>query len=606
MPSLLQKLRLLRLKGSSTFNQSCIRPRIASLQVEALEPRCVPATYTFIGPAGGDWNNRTNWSGKLVPGANDTAIINSGSSVVVSDVEIAQAVELGPGASLAIATGTVPSLEIKSSLMDQGALNVNAALNLDPGSTTTITGAGTFTDQGTIQVAASSTLLLQVAHVSSAAGTLAFALTSADSSVDLTGGQTVNYSGTFAGTGPGLINLSSGTVHSTAGLDLDFTNPNGLSWTGGTIGSSLGTVTNEGTIVISGAGGSMSGANVENEGLLAIGSGAKLSDVSAFNQSSTGALIILIAGPSSSGHFGQVQAAQSSSLGGALIAEVAPGYVPQGADQYPVIVAPSLSGSFADLQIDPLASRETATTYFLDGEGALPALPRSTTTTTTPTPAPPLVVPPTSPAAPLVVLPGGQTNPFGTGNFLISPMNAPHSASGGRHAELGGGAGGPPEPTPESSRFASASTLSQYFANLDFALQVRTADLTTSIRSDSAFSTSAGGGSERPPAEDARFAHLPPMLRFFIAAIGVGPAQAAMSINDGSTNVDQIYDILSPPGASDPSATAEPRSLPLQTKLVEPEASEGIVPMLAVFSLALLGAFPKVKQPMPGPKGGDC
>jgi hypothetical protein len=48
--------------------------------LEALEDRCVPATYTWTGPSGGLWNNPANWSGGppgTVPGAGSNVIYNS-------------------------------------------------------------------------------------------------------------------------------------------------------------------------------------------------------------------------------------------------------------------------------------------------------------------------------------------------------------------------------------------------------------------------------------------------------------------------------------------------------------------------------------------------
>src|SRR5438445_7263480 len=50
------------------------------LRLEALEDRTVPATITWVNPAGGDWGTPSNWSGGTVPGAADDAVINLGAN----------------------------------------------------------------------------------------------------------------------------------------------------------------------------------------------------------------------------------------------------------------------------------------------------------------------------------------------------------------------------------------------------------------------------------------------------------------------------------------------------------------------------------------------
>ena len=71
--------------------------------------------------------------------------------------------------------------------------------------------------------------------------------------VDLTGGQTVTYSGTLAGSGGGTVQFSSGTITvGVGGLTLDF--PGSMfQWTGGGFEASGGNVSNLGTINIAGS-----------------------------------------------------------------------------------------------------------------------------------------------------------------------------------------------------------------------------------------------------------------------------------------------------------------------------------------------------------------
>src|SRR5687768_7874798 len=44
-------------------------------QLEELEARVVPATVTWINPAGGDWNTGANWNGGVAPSSTDDAVI---------------------------------------------------------------------------------------------------------------------------------------------------------------------------------------------------------------------------------------------------------------------------------------------------------------------------------------------------------------------------------------------------------------------------------------------------------------------------------------------------------------------------------------------------
>ncbi len=54
------------------------------LGVEALEERTVPATVSWINPAGGDWATAANWSTGAVPGTGDDVLLNLPGSVTVT------------------------------------------------------------------------------------------------------------------------------------------------------------------------------------------------------------------------------------------------------------------------------------------------------------------------------------------------------------------------------------------------------------------------------------------------------------------------------------------------------------------------------------------
>ena len=93
------------------------------------------ATLTWTNSAGGNWNAATNWSPQQVPGASDVAVINGAASYTI------------------LVTGNRP---IGGLVLD----NPNATLRLMAGGTwayTTLTVAGGFENQGTIELTSDST-----------------------------------------------------------------------------------------------------------------------------------------------------------------------------------------------------------------------------------------------------------------------------------------------------------------------------------------------------------------------------------------------------------------------------------------------------------------
>ena len=97
-------------------------------------------------------------------------------------------------------------------------------------------------------------------------GTLSIAATGGSSSggvfsvgpgatLDLTGGQTVTYAGGYSGSGAGAIVLASGTLAAgSGGVSFNFSGPV-FQWKGGTIDTTLGKLTNTGTMNLTGAAG---------------------------------------------------------------------------------------------------------------------------------------------------------------------------------------------------------------------------------------------------------------------------------------------------------------------------------------------------------------
>jgi RHS repeat-associated protein len=92
--------------------------------------------------------------------------------------------------------------------------------------------------------------------------------------LDLTGGASATYSGTYTGSGPGTVTLSSGfLVAGSSGATFNF--PSGLfAWTGGIIAGAAPGLTNSGTLTLSGTGTKYLGGVLNNTGNIAHLAGA--------------------------------------------------------------------------------------------------------------------------------------------------------------------------------------------------------------------------------------------------------------------------------------------------------------------------------------------
>lgn len=111
-----------------------------------------------------------------------------------------------------------------------------------------VTNSGTIAKTGGVGTSTIATNMNSTASIMVNVGTIALALTggtmnggqftvAVSSALDLTGGQTVNYAGTFTGSGTGQVQLNSGTLNVTGGTaGASFSFPAGLFvWNGGTI-----------------------------------------------------------------------------------------------------------------------------------------------------------------------------------------------------------------------------------------------------------------------------------------------------------------------------------------------------------------------------------
>src|SRR5208283_354746 len=81
------------------------------LVFERLEDRTLPSTVTWMNPAGGNWDNRANWSPANVPGSGDDAVINTTSAATITiqsgDSESVRSLTTASGDTLSITGGSL-------------------------------------------------------------------------------------------------------------------------------------------------------------------------------------------------------------------------------------------------------------------------------------------------------------------------------------------------------------------------------------------------------------------------------------------------------------------------------------------------------------------
>jgi hypothetical protein len=176
---------------------------------------------------GGNWDSTTDWLPEQIPGPTNTAVVSLAGNYQIT-LNVAASVEsLTFSASSGSQTFSIPSatltLASNSSFNSFCQLALGTGTIMVNGGTTTLGGDGT-SSNGTLTVAKGAT-------------------------VNLTGGNSVTWSGQLNGNGSGEVLFSGGTINPSPILTLAFTN--GLfQWGGGII--SGGTITNNGTVTIEG------------------------------------------------------------------------------------------------------------------------------------------------------------------------------------------------------------------------------------------------------------------------------------------------------------------------------------------------------------------
>jgi fibronectin-binding autotransporter adhesin len=223
------------------------------LLLEALEARTVLSTVSWINAAGGDWNTAANWSGGVVPGATQDAIINVSVSgpITIDSADVGHSLT-DTTASLDITAGSL-SLTAASSISQNVSISGDGVLassgNLTVGGTLSESG-GTLTGGGTVTVDG---LLTWTGGTMSGSG-----ITSAMGGLSLGASGDTGDSETLAGRT--LINAATGVWYDTDTLtqeeDSTFLNDSGATleiegagtWGAGNNPDPSGTFENNGTL----------------------------------------------------------------------------------------------------------------------------------------------------------------------------------------------------------------------------------------------------------------------------------------------------------------------------------------------------------------------
>ncbi|HVX13045.1 MAG TPA: DUF4214 domain-containing protein [Pirellulales bacterium] len=222
-----------------------------------LDPKLTTLTGVSYSTDGTDATGVSPW----VTFTGGTLTVNTGTLTLPAMVDFANStLSLSNGAalvfpaltqgSLTLANGT--SVTVQGTLISMPAKGASGAVINFPASqslTFTLDNMGTLSGGTTFNVGAGTAVAL---NGGTYLGGATFNLSNG-STIDLTGGNTTSYGGTLVGTGGGTISLGAGNFYpADGGATLNFPGKM-FQWTGGAMELSVGDVTNQGTINLSGS-----------------------------------------------------------------------------------------------------------------------------------------------------------------------------------------------------------------------------------------------------------------------------------------------------------------------------------------------------------------
>jgi hypothetical protein len=234
------------------------RPRRSNLsgyRIEGLEERLVLSTITWNNPHGGDWDTASNWTGGVLPGPNDSAVIN------IAGITI---------------THNAAAIDVVGSLTSKAALALSAG-SLALGSASTITNTltlagGTLTGAGALKV---NSLLWSIGTMSGPGTTTVVAggtMTLRANGSRLLDGRTLTNAGTATWSGAGNLDMADGAaLNNLVGATFSVLGSAAIAQTGGAASS----FTNAGTFQkATQAGNTAIGVPFTNTGTISVQTGS--------------------------------------------------------------------------------------------------------------------------------------------------------------------------------------------------------------------------------------------------------------------------------------------------------------------------------------------
>jgi hypothetical protein len=326
--------------------------RRAALLLEILEDRMVPSAFAgasnapaalpttapliavWINPAGGDWDNRNNWSGNFVPKATDDAVIDvpgivvthkSGSTDSLHALYCTATLDVSAGSLSIGAKSSISVLDVSAGSLTIGAKSSISVLDLSGGA---LLGTGHVTvDQ----------------RFTWTGGTLG-------GGGMLTAGQVILGGGAKTLDGRTLVNQGDGGWY---GGDLQAAgggqlfNAAGASFTVQTTASFAAEFVNAGTLVFAANLGTANLTNIlDNSGKVDL-QGGRL-NVGQYTQTDGGVLTVALAG-AGAGQFDQLVVTGTASVAGTLEVVYVNGFAPRPGDNFPILSFGALTGGFTTL-----------------------------------------------------------------------------------------------------------------------------------------------------------------------------------------------------------------------------------------------------------------
>jgi hypothetical protein len=116
-------------------------------------------------------------------------------------------------------------------------------------------------------------------------------------------------------------------------------------------------------------------SGLTNTGLLDLGAGCDVNVTGQFAQSDQGALTVQLAGTTPLAQYAAVHSTVSAALAGTLAVQLAPPFIPSLGNQFDIVTAPSISGSFTTIQLPVISSTRQFQVIYLPDRVRLTVIP---------------------------------------------------------------------------------------------------------------------------------------------------------------------------------------------------------------------------------------